>query len=398
MAVYQYIARSQTGQQVNGTIQADSETAAVRSLDEQSLYPIRVVEQPTGAVRQARGNKASLGQLSVFYGQLADLLNAGVPILRALKTILKATKPGVLHTVLAQVAEDVAEGQTLADAMDEHPGVFPPLQVAMVRAGETAGFLEDVCTNLSDFLERQEELRSKIRGAMIYPVMLVVLGAGILAFILIGLVPQFRGPFKGMPLPAPTRILFALSGFLINYQWLALLLLIGSIGGLVAFIRSHRGRTVWDQIKVRMPILGSTIRAICISRFCRIFGTMLVNGVPILKALKISQAAAGNVLLERAVARAAEAVEAGEDLADPLGASGIFPTEVVEMIAVGEESNQLEKVLLQVAETTERRTNRKVDQAVRLIEPLILVVIAALVGFVALGLLYPIFTMSRTIR
>ncbi len=397
MAVYQYIARSQNGQQVNGTIQADNEAAAVRTLDERSLFPIQVVEQRAGPVSARGGRKVKLRELGVFYGQLADLLNAGVPILRALQTISKAIGNENFRRVVRQVTEEVAEGRTLAEAMDEHPAVFTNLHVAMVRAGETAGFLEEVCMNLSEYLDRQDELRSKVRGSIVYPVMLTTVGTLVVLFLLLFVVPQFRKPFQGMPLPLPTRILFGLSGFLLAHQWIALAGTVMLVAAAIGFIRSRRGRALWDRLQLRLPILGSVIRAVCITRFCRILGTMLANGVPILRALKISRAAAGNQRLEEAVARAAEAVEAGDNLAEPLSESGLFPPEVIEMIAIAEESNQLEKVLLQVAETTERRTGRKVDQAVRLIEPLILMVIAAVVGFVAAGLLYPVFTMSRTL-
>jgi general secretion pathway protein F/type IV pilus assembly protein PilC len=182
-----------------------------------------------------------------------------------------------------------------------------------------------------------------------------------------------------------------------RYHWIVAVILGGALAGIVGYVRSDAGRARWDRLKLHVPIAGSVLSAVCITRFCRILGTMLRNGVPMMKSLQISKAAAGNVQLERAAARAIEAVEAGEPLVQPLRDSELFPAQVIEMIAIAEESNNLENALLQIAETTERRTNRQVDQAVRLVEPLILVLIASVVAFVAVGLLYPIFTMSRTL-
>ena len=397
MAIYQYTARSLSGEQIAGTIQADNEASVVRTLDEKQLYPIAVVEQ--GAALAVRGGrKVRLRDLSVFYAQLADLLRAGVPILRALDVISRALVNRRLGQAVRAARDAVADGRTLADALAAEEDVFSELHVAMIRAGESAGFLEDVCTNLAEFLDRQDDLRSKVRGAMIYPIMLTCFGVAAMLFVLIVLVPMFQGVFKGMPLPLPTQIIFAASTFLVDYKWLALLTAGALAGGLAAFLRSERGRIVFDSVKLRAPLIGGVSQAVCITRFCRILGTMLANGIPILKALAISRAAVGNRALERAIVGAAEAVESGEPLGAPLAASGVFPPEIVEMITIAEESNQLEKVLLQIAETVERRTNRKVDQVVRLIEPLILTAIAGVIGFVAAGLLYPIFTMSRTIR
>ncbi len=395
MATFQYQAKTVGGERVIGVVQADSETAAIRALDERKLYPIRIGEQRVG--RQAK-RKVRLRDVGVMYGQLADLLRAGVPLLRALETIARAGVSQRLSKVLRGVGEGVSAGKTLADAMAEQPGVFTHLHTAMIRAGERAGFLEDVLTNLSDFIERVDELHSKIRGAMIYPILLTVLGVSVTTGMLVWFVPRFKTMFTGRALPLPTRIMFGLSDMLLE-NWPLLL------GGLVlavllvgSAVRSELGRRIWEHWRLRIPVLGRVIRTISITRFCRILGTMLANGVPILQALAISKDATGSIILADRIEEAAESVRAGETLAEPLRAGGLIPPQILEMIAVAEESNQLDRVLVEIADTVERRTDRQVDQAVHLIEPIILVFMAITIGTLAVGLLYPILTMAQSLK
>lgn len=393
MPNYQYIARTAGGEEVTGIMMADNELAVVRSLDERKLFPVSVT---AGASSNSafRGGGVRLGDMGVMYGQLSDLLKAGVPMLKSLDTLVKAVSNRRLSAVMASVRDQVAEGKTLADAMAANPKVFTSLHVAMVRAGERAGFLEDVLQNLAQFLERQDEFRGKVRGAMIYPVVLLALGGLIMTGVLLILVPRFRGFFKG-DLPLPTTILFAISDALQSHFWLVLGLTVMAVVGIRALLKSQAGQRKWDRWKLKVPLVGTPIRMLAVTRFCRILGTMLANGVPILQSLGLSKDAAGSIVLAESIEQAAESVRAGESLAEPLRACGLFPPEVLAMISVAEESNQLEKVLVQIADTVERRTNRHLDQAVRLIEPLILVVLAVMIGFVAVGLLYPIFTMSQ---
>jgi len=397
MTTYDYIARTAAGEQVAGAMRSDSEAAVLRTLDEQRLYPVRItMRQPRR--RGIGAGRIRLGELGVMYGQLSDLLQAGVPMLRALQTLARAGLRRRLTDVIISVRDEVAAGKSLAEALLAHPKAFTPLDAAMVRAGERAGFLEDVLANLSEFLERQNELRSKVRGALVYPLVLTVIGTVLITGVLIVLVPRFRPFFGGISLPAPTMFLFWLSELLTEQLPLMVGLLVLAVIGLRVFLRSDAGRLVWDRCRLRVPVMGRVLRAVSITRFCRILGTMLANGVPIIQALGISKDATGSAVLTRSIEQATENVRAGESLAGPLRAGGLFPAEILEMIAVGEEANRLEKVLIRIAETVDRRTNRQVDAAVRLIEPLILLIMAVGIGFVAVGLLYPIFTMSQTIK
>jgi general secretion pathway protein F/type IV pilus assembly protein PilC len=397
MAAFQYVARSLDGSRTQGVLQADSAQEAARLLDEKKLLPIRIDE-----VRQRRswrrGGRVSASEQSSWYSQMSDLLGAGVPLLRSLDTVLRARTAGPMTEAIRAIRQDVASGEALAEAMAKQPRLFDPLHIAMVRAGERGAFLQDVLSNLAVFLERQAELRAKLRGALIYPALLVAVGVSVIVLALVVMVPKFKPMFAGVPLPLPTVVLFAVSGLL--EHWWPVLLAGLALGGwwLGWFLKVRLGKLAWERFLLRLPVIGRTLRLVAVTRFCRILGTMLGNGVPLLTALSISKDATGNAVLGQSVEEAAQNVRSGEPLASPLRRAGLFPPEVIEMIAVAEESNQLEKVLTQIADTLERRTNRAVDQAVRLIEPVVLMIMAGAIGFVAVGLLYPVFTMARSLR
>lgn len=398
MPTFEYIARDTTGQERTGVMQADNEAAVIRTLGQRALFPVQIAARTPAARGGLWPGRIKLRQIGAAYGQLSDLLGAGVPMLRALDILTRTAVTPQLARIIAEVREDVASGETLADSLAKHAAVFTELHIAMIRAGEHAGFLEDVLANLAAFLERQDDLRSKVRGAMIYPIVLATLGITAVTVMLIFFVPLFRQFLEGERLPLPSRVLFGLSDAVRGHAWLL-------FGGLAlvafsarAYARSGGGRKLWAKLKLKIPVAGRAIRMVAITRFCRVLGTMLANGVPIIQALTIAKDATGNEIMADAVQGAVENVRAGEPLAEPLQRSGLFPEEIVEMIAVGEESNQLEKVLIHTADTVERRTNRQVDAAVRLVEPLLLIFMAGAIGFIALGLLYPIFTLARSMR
>lgn len=397
MGVFQYIAKTTGGEEVAGVIQAENEAAVVRALDERRLFPVRVSEQAS-AVRGARSGRVRVRDLGMMYGQMADLLRADVPVLRALDILARSTVNRRLARLVGEVRDDVAAGTALADAMAVHPEVFTTLHIAMVKAGERAGFLEDVLSNMAEFLERQDELQGKVLGAMVYPLVVVLVGVLVSVGVMLFLVPMFKPLFEGIPVPLPTALLFGISDLVRDFWVLVLaMLVVGAVAGWM-FLTSDYGRREWDRWRLKIPVVGRAIRLIAITRFCRVLGMMMKNGVPLLQALAIAKDATGSLVLADSVREASENVRAGQTLAMPLKTSGFFPAEVIEMIAVAEESNQLEKTLLQVADTVERRTNRQVDLSVRLIEPLILVALAGGVGFFAIALVYPIFSMAGTMR
>ncbi len=397
MPKFQYTARNLSGGKVAGLIEADGEGAAIQLLERKELYPVDIWNTEDKADNRLFRGRISNRDLGVMYGQLSDLLGSGVPLLRALKSIVKSTVNKRLKGVLGDIHNSVADGKSLYESMAEHHDIFPALHTVMVQAGERASFIEEVLESLSVFLERLDELRGKVLGALIYPVMLVMLGGTVMVSALVLFVPKFEPMLAGIEKPMPTEVIFFLSESIRNY-WA---IIATAIGGLVAFfwsaMQSQSSKRAMERWRLKIPVAGTAMRMVAITRFCRILGTMLANGVPILQALAISRDATGSALLAESVDDAIKSVRAGEPLTGPLKAGGLFPEQVLAMISVAEESNQLQKVLLHIADSVERRTNQQVDQAVRLIEPVILCMVAAGIGFLALGLLLPIFTMASSL-
>ncbi len=397
MATYSYKAKTRAGQLVSGVLTAESPQVAQRMLDDRALFPVSIIEGGQASRAMLRGGKrrVNLKSLSAFYSQLADLLRAGVPVLRALDVLSRTTSNAVLAEILKEIHGDVAGGESLADAMAKHPNAFSDLSIAMVRAGEQGGFLEDVLSRISAFIERQDELRNKLIGSMIYPCVLLTAGIAVVTGLMVFVVPRIRTFLDRVPdKPWLTDALFAASDLLKQRGHYALGAVVIAVLFLVPVLRSDSGRLAWDRLKLRLPVLGRIVTMVAICRFCRILGTMLHNGVPILASLKVSKDSAGNRILAAEIERAAESVQKGEPLARPLAEGGLFPLEIIDMIAVAEESNNLESVLVQIADSNEVRTAREIDLGVRLLEPLMLVVMACMVLVIAVALLVPILKMS----
>ena len=400
MAEFRYVAREISGQQVEGTVSAASEREALGSLAAKNLFPISIDLAEAAKAHQAnKRRRVPARVLAVFYTQLADLLRAGVPLLRALDLLVKQTRQMTLKLVVQEVRDQVADGTRLAEALRQHPTVFNELTVSMVRAGEEGSFLEESLQRIADFTEHQEELKGRVIGAMAYPAFLVVVGGLIVVGMLVFFVPKFEPLFDTMrkegTLPIATTMLLATSGFLQAYGWLVILGLVGAF--FLAqryFTNDESGRMRLDQLRLKVFGVGQVVRSLAVARFCRVLGTLLHNGVPILNSLQIAKDATGNRVISTAIAQAADHVSSGRSLAQPLAECGQFPADVLEMIAVGEEANNLEQVLVGVADKMERQTNRQLDLVVRLLEPVMLVVMAGIILFLLIALMLPIFNSS----
>ncbi len=399
MPDFQYTAREVSGQQVTGVLSAASEHDVLSSLAARKLFPIKVDLAEEAKTEQRRlGRRVPARHLTVFYRQLADLLKSGVPLLRSLHLLENQTSQPTLKYIIQNVAEHVADGTRLADAMKQHPRVFNDLSVSMVRAGEEGSFLEDVLKRIAAFGEHQEDLKSRVVGAMVYPAFLMSTGTVIVVWMLVQFVPKFAPIFERMSardtLPWATTTLLGISNFAQNF-WLLIVLCFGIAAfTVVKWAQTKPGRLRVDNLRLRASGLGPIVRSLAIARFCRILGTLLKNGVPILQSLRIAKDATGNVVLSHAIGSAADNVSAGKSLAQPLASSGEFPPEIVEMITVGEEANNLEQVLIDIADNMERRTNRQLELFVRLLEPVMLLIMAVLVVFVIAALLLPVLQMS----
>ena len=391
-----------TGQEVKGLLTAGSETEVVSTLSTRQLFPISIeLAESAQNQQKLRGRRVKARDLSVFFAQLSDLLRSGVPLLRSLELLEKQTRSPAFKVVLQDVREEVAEGTRLAEAMRKHPYAFNELAVSMVRAGEEGSFLEDVLRRVADFTEHQEELKSRVTGAMAYPFFLVIFGVGIVAAMMVWFVPKFDPIFKRMEerdaLPWATTAVRGMSEAVATYWFLIPAIIIG--GGIFAvrYAATDEGRLFFDRIRLGIPGAGKIYRSLAIARFCRILGTLLKNGVPILNSLRIAKDATGNRVLSEAIGGASDNISAGKTLAQPLASCGEFPEETVEMIAVAEEANNLEQVLVDIADGMERRTWRYLELFIRLLEPVMLVGMAAVVMFVLLGLLLPVLQSSSVL-
>ena len=407
MPDFAYTARDAAGAALTGTITAPGERDALTALAGRGLFPLSV-ELNDAAKSKAKAGTKRVGakHLAGFYSQLSDLLKSGVPLLRAIELLERKSTVPTLQAVLEDVRTEVADGNRLADALRRHPKAFSELAVSMVTAGEEGGFLEDVLKRIASFTEHQQELRGRVVGALVYPAFLMLMGGGIVAVMITFFVPKFAPIFERMAstgdLPAATSLLMNASDAFRSYGLLMVLGAAAAVYLLVRYVReTEEGRLKWDRVRLFGVTIrrkeygfGPIARNLAIARFCRILGTLLNNGVPILQSLRIAKDATGNRVLSAAIETAAESITAGRSIAGPLAASGQFPEEVTEMIAVGEEANNLEQVLIDIADATERNTSRQLDLFVRLLEPIMLTVMAGAILFLCIALMLPILKSS----
>ena len=334
--------------------------------------------------------------------QLADLLGGGVSLLDSMNILSEQSADAQMRDVLADIRDRVADGANLDEAMAAHPKVFSDLVVSMVRAGLEGAFLEESLQHVSAFLQKQDQLRAKVIGAMTYPIVLLIVGFIVTIVLVLYIVPMFEPFFErlqrsGNGLPGVTVALLFVSHALLKYGVFLALAAGVLVVALKRLIDTSRGRRAFDIIKLRMPVVGGVYHSTAVSRFCRVLGTLLRNGVPILKSLDISAESTGNVLLKDTVRQSAENISSGNSLAAPLASSGLIPPQVMAMIRVAEESNSLESVLIKVANRMDEKTERKLDSLVRLVEPLMLLAIGGVVLFIIMGVLLPVFDMNTAL-
>lgn len=402
MPTFAYTARDMTGKQVTGTVEASGEREVAAILSERSLFPVNVKDLPRAGTSVFGHRRKVKGQtMAIFYSQMASLLRAGVPMIRSLNVLSEQSSDAVLKEVIVEIRNRVEDGEPIGDAMARFPRVFSEMACNMVRAGTEGGFLEDALDRVGAFTELQEDLKGKTVSAMAYPVFLFSVGTVVLSALLVFFVPKFDMLFdrlrsKGQ-MPAATEWLLNFSSFLQNYGWAVLMAIAVGIVLIRLKLQTDSGKEFADRAKLKIPVLGNILMNLAVARFCRVLGTLLGNGVPILKSLEISASAAGNRLLSQSIMDASENIQSGESLATPLRSSGHFPPSVVEMISVGEESNSLDTVLPDVADSLEKTTFRRLDLFVRLLEPIMLLVMAILVLGVVLALLVPVLKSSTTL-
>ncbi|HMP05283.1 MAG TPA: type II secretion system F family protein [Lacipirellulaceae bacterium] len=392
MPEFAYIARTTAGQRVEGVLSAATQREALASLSARELFPTQV-KAARGSAKPTRGLKVRPQTMAQFYLELAALLRSGVPLLRSLDLLGSHSTHPALKEITQDLHARVTEGDSLADAMARHPLAFTDLTRSIIRAGGEGGFLEEALERVAKFTDQQAELKSRIVGALAYPIFLAVFGVGIVTVLVIFFVPRFETLFDRLrgrgELPEVTEWLLWISKSIHSYGLLIAIVLGVAVIALRQQVMTDRGRELLDRWRLKLPQAGTIYRNLAVARFCRVFGTLLAGGVPIVRSLKISSESTGNRVLSAAINDAAENITAGASLAEPLGSSGHFPPNVVEMVAVAEQSNSLETVLPTIADSLEKETWRRLDLFVRLLEPLMLLLLASCVLVIVIALLLP---------
>lgn len=400
MPDFVYTARTLHGDDVTGKLTANTKRDVLDVLARQSLFALTIENAKKGhiEIKMLRGRVPN-AMIAATLQQLAELLDNGVSILAAFQVLVKQTKHPRMKEVLTDIHDRVSDGESIDSAFAAHPKVFNALTISIIRAGVEGAFLEDSLKRVARFLEEANEMKSRIVGAMIYPAILSVIGVTMVFVLLTFFVPKFEPLFQmsetnGKPLPIITSSLIEGNKLITKYGLYALGVFVAVLFWIWCQLTTPWGRKLVDRLKLKLPLVGEILLNSSVAGLCRVLGTLLANGVPILKSLEISSQSTGNLILTDAVNKAAENVSSGESLSKPLGESGIMPPQVMAMISVAEESNALETVLVNAADTIERQVARKLDTLMRLIEPMMLLAMGAAVLYIMVGLLLPVFDLE----
>jgi type IV pilus assembly protein PilC len=424
MPKYSYVAMDQHGKETKGTLEAASQNEAIGRIKEMQYFPTKIVEVDKAKEKAEKPGKAAAKPkagkkggaalnfqikipglsgrvktkvLTTFTRQLATLVDAGLPLLRGLRVLEKQEKNVNLKTVIAELALSIEGGSTFSEALAQHPKVFNRLFVNMVKAGELGGVLEVVLTRLSEFMEKAQKIKGKVISAMFYPVAVLIVATGILLILMTKVVPKFEEVFQGMAegaqLPAFTRLVMGISHSIVDHFVVSVITIAVVVVCFLLFIRTKFGRHVWDKFKLKMPVVGPVISKVAISRFTRTLGTLVSSGVPILQALTIVKETAGNVIVSNAVSSVHESVKEGETITAPLEASGVFPPMVISMVDVGEQTGALPEMLLKIADNYDEEVETAVESLVSLLEPIMIVILGGIIGFIVIALFLPLITL-----
>jgi type IV pilus assembly protein PilC len=401
---YAYKVRDRGGKMLEGTLEAESTTLVANKLRQMGYVPINI-EKAAGAglkteIKLFGPKKPKLKDISVFSRQFATMINSGLSLLRSLYILSEQTENEGLKNVIVEVRQDVEKGASLSQALSKHPKVFNKLYVSMVRSGEIGGVLDQVLLRLSDTIEKQVELRGKIKSAMTYPVAVLGLVLMIVAAMLLFIVPIFEGLYDdlGGTLPLPTRVLLAVSSIMTKFLPIVVLVVVGAAVAFKRWINTTGGRRAWDAFKLKVPVFGGLVQKTAITRFCTTLSALLRSGVPILEALEIVSETVSNTVMADAVADVSVAVKGGESIHKPLTQHKVFPPMVVQMMAVGEETGALDEMLEKVGKFYEQEVEATVDALTSLLEPMLIVVLGGAVGGMVVSLYMPMFNIINLVQ
>jgi len=404
MGNFTYKAKNRSGNVVNGVIAADHRSAVMERLLGMGLMPLEINQAANSGNKSGSGplfkKRIKKASISIFMRQLGDLLNAGVPLVKALTTLTNQQSTPQLKEVIHQIKTSVVSGSNLADALAEHPKLFSELQINLVHSGEVSGSLESVLNQIAEFAEKEQALISRVKTALAYPVLLFLVGTGSVIFLMTFFIPRFAVIFSDMGhnLPMPTQILMGVSHFIRTFWMVFILVIAGGVYLFRKWVNKPSGRLQYDGIKLKIPIVNDLVTKIAVSRFCRTLATLLKSGIPLLTALKVVQGATGNAVIANEISEIAGSIREGQSLAEPLRMSRIFPMSVVEMISVGEEAGNLEDVLFKVSDAFDIEVDNAVQMFVSLMEPAMILFMAIIVGFIVISMLLPVFTLNSMIK
>ena len=413
MSSYCYEAVDGGGLKTHGTIDVADQSEALRRIKEMGLFPVKVAQagtrwrgplaarrKPVAAQRplsiRIYGGRAKSAHLAVFTRQLATLIEAGMPLLRGLRTLREQEESPALKRIIGELAESIEGGGSLSEGLAAHPKVFDKLYVNMTKAGELGGALEITLRRLAEFMEKAQKIKGKVKAALLYPVSVLVVAMGIMALLMVYVIPKFQEVFQGLlngaQMPAFTMFILKISEVVRGHFILTGIGALMLVAAFMFMLRTKGGRAVFDRFKLRMPVLGPVFRKIAVSRFARTLGTLLQNGVPILQALTIVRETVGNVIVANLVSTIHDSVKEGETVAAPMKASKVFPAMVAGMVDVGEQTGALPDLLMKVADNYDEEVDNAVSAMTSLLEPIMIVFLAVIVGSIVIAMFLPLFS------
>ena len=397
MARFRYSTRDAKGKKINGTLEAPSRDNAIQSLKAKEMIIISLEEEKKGSFslffsKNAGKKKIKIDDMVIFSRQLATMVNAGIPLVNALDILGEQMENPSFKTLVLKVRDDVETGSSLSEGLAKHKKIFSNLFINMVKAGESSGMLDEILDRLATYMEKTSSLQKKVKSALIYPTAVTVMAFAITAFLMIRVIPVFKDIYAGFgaKLPTPTEILINVSDFMINYFYLTIGMGVLAVFLIVKYSKTEKGKIQIDGLKLKMPIFGSLIRKVSVGKFTRTLSTLIKSGVPILNALEIVGKTADNRVIELAVEKVHSSVKEGEPIAEPLARSGVFPPMVVRMISVGEQTGELEKMLIKIADFYDEQVDVAVSGLTSLIEPLIIAFLGIVIGGIVVCMFLPI--------
>lgn len=402
MAEFTWEARARSGEVRKGVMEAESEDAVNNKLRQQQLNPVKVKKKSSLASFQF-GSGVDTKDLVTFTRLFATMIDAGLPLIQCLDILSNQQSNKIFAGVLKDIKNNVEQGATFSEALKRHPRVFDDLFTNLVHAGEVGGILDSIMSRLSVYLEKRQKLVRQVRGAMVYPSVVIVIAIGVMAVLLTFVIPAFEGMFAEFGggaenLPVLTRALIAISKGFVTYLPFFVVALIAFVAGVTYVNRQPKGKRFFHKTFLQMPIMGPVLRKIAVSRFTRTLGTLLQSGVPILDALEICARTSGNVVIESGIMNVRQSISEGKNMAEPLAATGVFPDMVVQMIAVGEQTGALDQMLNKIADFYEEETDVAVAALTSALEPILMVGVGGMVGVVLIAMYLPIFSLAGNIK